>query len=1006
MAETSSEVGSRDAPLRSSLVDEAPSAGAVAASATLVRDILAANPFMSPPKKRPCCARCAPCCWDIVPWRGSSCNCCSRAFVKNMTLFEHREVEALYLHHAKGGRRAKIIPPLITGLALVPIVMTIYLGVAYDVLFSLVFAAPALLCAVAGLSICCAAFCRPRVKYQLRVVAFWFAIATATMAYIGACLAVAQLLNPFIAFLGILWVCQKALVIADVVAARALVVVVPVNALVLLVGIALAVLFFIGNIIDVKVVVRSVFDLALSVVASSGVLLWIALRNESASRTVFYWNHVVGSNVNTLDAEANPFAAKRLQSWMSSRDLSSSDSGAQCIELTSYGNVPHSTRQGTAFWELDGSSLKLDDKIAAGGGGVVWRATLDGNVVAAKQVYTAMSRDVSQVTELASEVEVLAQLSHDNIVRFLGLCHHDLDEKPGSTLPPLFIVQEYCATNLRSFLIEDLPSMHREHWRAEVHRVAAEIASAMAYLHSRKVLHRDLKPENVFLTDTHTVRVGDFGISAQFLEASASSAASPAAEHIGGTPAYMSPEAMSPALAAPGPQSDVYAYGVILCELLHTDKHFDILSLLITNGKFNRTLLAAMSSKDNAVAQEWKGPPACDLQDADVQLLAQLSEQCCAFDCMRRPSFSDISSELSTEVDLPACSTSQLRPHSWSTASIASTLIRMPSAGLENQGKGSGKSTPVSRPPNLSVADIRTEIDVQPDPHRQVGVGKCSHNWWIRRKLRFPDDNVERRFLAFLHSEHFFRYLRWPYVVLAALYSSFAITMFSLSDALHAVYPLSVAVIFVVAALMSWVSKLQPYSMITLTSLALLSGTIQWGTAMADNFATDDFCNCFGGNCSFECEVEFAIAFLPEYVLQLFQGLTMPVTLLVLGLPFYLYAWVLGLFAVSWLTSAVAAALALLDFGEPEQLLAFVPMVVAGLALFPICAASAVMSELARRTMYSNLSKLRTQESNLLDRATFRGYRQALLANWEYLASTPSAHGPGSKPHAVTAVTI
>jgi len=1009
MSAASDEDTGSSTTLRSSLVDDAPSAVAVAASEVLVRNILEANPFMSPPKKRPCCACCAPCCWDDVPWRASSCNCCSKAFVKNMTLFEQHEVEALYLHHAKGGRRAKIIPPLITGLALVPIIMTIQLSVVLEDYLPVSFGAPALLCAIAGLGICCAAFCRPRVKYQIRVVAFWFAIATATMAYIGTCLIAPLLLDPFINFLGILWVCQKALVIADVVAARLLVVVVPVNALVLLMGITLAVVYFIQYIPDTTVAVRSVFELALSVVASSGVLLWVALRNESASRTVFYWNHVVGSNVKTLDAEANPFDARRLQSWMSSRGSSDSGSRVQSIELASFDENLHSTGGDTAFWELDGSSLKLDERIAAGGGGVVWKATLDGNLVAAKQVYTGMSSDMSQVTELASEVEVLAQMSHKHIVRFLGLCRHDLGEKSiSAALPPLFIVQEFCTTNLRTFMNDDLPGMQRKRWVAEVHRVAAEIASAMAYLHSRKVEHRDLKPENVFLTDTHTVRVGDFGISAQFLEVSApSAAASPeTTERVGGTPAYMSPESMSPKLAPLGPQSDVYAFGVILCELLHSEKTPGILASLISNGKFNRKLPVAESDKNTALSVDWKGPPVDNLQDQDVLELARLSGQCCSFDCTRRPTFSDICDELSTEVELPPSPKSRLRRHSSSEVFALSPLRRLSSVSLESEDEGSGRSTPVSRPPKLSVADIQTEIDVQPEPHRQVGVDKCAHTWWIRRKLRFADDNVERRFLAFLHSEHFFRYLRWPYVVLAVLYLSFSITMFSLSDAAHAIYPLSVAVLFVVAALMSWVPSMQQYSMLTLTSLAMLSGTIQWCTAMADNFAADDFCVCFDSNCSVECEANFSYTLLPEYILQLFQGLTIPVTLLVLGLPFYLYTWLLGLSAVSWLTSAVAAVVALVDFGEPEQEVAFVPIAVAGLALFPICTASAVMAELARRKMFSNLSELRAQENNLFERATFRGYRQALLANWEYLASTPTAHGSGSKPHAITAITI
>jgi len=56
--------------------------------------------------------------------------------------------------------------------------------------------------------------------------------------------------------------------------------------------------------------------------------------------------------------------------------------------------------------------------------------------------------------------------------------------------------------------------------------------------------------------------------------------------------------------------------------------------------------------------------------------------------------------------------------------------------------------------------------------------------------------------------------------------------------------------------------------------------------------------------------------------------------------------------------------------------------------------------------MFLKLCSLRTQESTLQEDATFRGYRQALLANWRYLAAAPgdSTHSPAS--HVVTAATI
>ena len=43
--------------------------------------------------------------------------------------------------------------------------------------------------------------------------------------------------------------------------------------------------------------------------------------------------------------------------------------------------------------------------------------------------------------------------------------------------------------------------------------LALQIASALLYIHSKKILHRDLKSQNIFIARGGIMVLGDFGIS-------------------------------------------------------------------------------------------------------------------------------------------------------------------------------------------------------------------------------------------------------------------------------------------------------------------------------------------------------------------------------------------------------------------------------------------------------------------------------------------------------------
>jgi tetratricopeptide (TPR) repeat protein len=97
---------------------------------------------------------------------------------------------------------------------------------------------------------------------------------------------------------------------------------------------------------------------------------------------------------------------------------------------------------------------------------------------------------------------------------------------------------------------------------ADVIEIGREVASALAYAHSRDVVHRDIKPDNIMLTSDRAV-VADFGISKALGEDEGADLTKSGA--LVGTPAYMPLEQFTGEVTARG---DIYALGAVLYEAL------------------------------------------------------------------------------------------------------------------------------------------------------------------------------------------------------------------------------------------------------------------------------------------------------------------------------------------------------------------------------------------------------------------------------------------------------
>ena len=169
--------------------------------------------------------------------------------------------------------------------------------------------------------------------------------------------------------------------------------------------------------------------------------------------------------------------------------------------------------------------------------------------VAIKIVHTELATDAGFVDRFRDECAVAANLTHPNIVIVHSAGTHEGD---------LYMVMEH----LDGDTLED--RMQSEDWPSEgpFRTLAHGIAAALAHVHANNAVHRDLKPSNVMFRKDGTPVLTDFGIAKSEVFDSHKTQTGYAALSY----RYASPEQLRGGAAVD--RSDVYSYGLLLCEAL------------------------------------------------------------------------------------------------------------------------------------------------------------------------------------------------------------------------------------------------------------------------------------------------------------------------------------------------------------------------------------------------------------------------------------------------------
>jgi tetratricopeptide (TPR) repeat protein len=186
---------------------------------------------------------------------------------------------------------------------------------------------------------------------------------------------------------------------------------------------------------------------------------------------------------------------------------------------------------------------RLERRRGVGGMASVWLAhdvRLD-RPVAIKVLSETLAADEEFVERFRREARVAAQLSHPNLVHLYDFGTED--ERP-------FLVSEWIDG-------PDLHELRRSATPIDAEALAADLLSALDYIHRAGIVHRDVKPSNVLVGRDGRARLTDFGI-AQPEDATRLTETG----MVMGTISYIAPEVMRGERASA--RSDLYAAGVVL----------------------------------------------------------------------------------------------------------------------------------------------------------------------------------------------------------------------------------------------------------------------------------------------------------------------------------------------------------------------------------------------------------------------------------------------------------
>ena len=203
--------------------------------------------------------------------------------------------------------------------------------------------------------------------------------------------------------------------------------------------------------------------------------------------------------------------------------------------------------------------------------------------VAIKILRADLSTDTVSILRFEREAQAAASLAHPNIVEIYDV---------GEYKDHHYIVMEYVAGKTLKQVIRSRGPLVNE----EAVDIMKQLCSAVAEAHGRGIIHRDIKPQNVIVKADGSLKILDFGIATAL-----GSVQLTQANNVMGSVHYLAPELAKGEAASF--QSDIYALGIVLYEMLSGDVPFKADQAVQVALKHMREPMPSVRSINSTVPQ-------------------------------------------------------------------------------------------------------------------------------------------------------------------------------------------------------------------------------------------------------------------------------------------------------------------------------------------------------------------------------------------------------------------